>query len=122
MVVDSGVSPNADLPVEVFGVDTNTGTVALNDHGGHGTHVAGIIGATGNNSVGVTGVAWNVQLMSIKFIGTNGGAVYEVTDSLFADWAWQTEGETVFSSPAVANGWVYAGSFDDQLYAFHLPS
>lgn len=33
---------------------------------GHGTHVAGIIGAVGNNSVGVVGVGWNVPLMALK--------------------------------------------------------
>ena len=32
----------------------------------HGTHVAGIIGAVGNNSVGVSGVCWNVKLMALK--------------------------------------------------------
>lgn len=36
------------------------------DVGGHGTHVAGIIGARGNNEIGVSGVNWNVQLMAIK--------------------------------------------------------
>lgn len=35
----------------------------------HGTHVAGTIGAVGNNGIGVAGVAWNVKLMSLKFIG-----------------------------------------------------
>lgn len=35
----------------------------------HGTHVAGSIGAVGNNQKGVTGVAWNVKLMSLKFLG-----------------------------------------------------
>lgn len=35
------------------------------DHG-HGTHVAGIIGAKGNNAAGVTGVNWNVSLMIVK--------------------------------------------------------
>ncbi len=38
---------------------------------GHGTHTSGIVGAVGNNGVGVTGVAWNVQLMELKFIGSN---------------------------------------------------
>ena len=28
---------------------------------GHGTHVAGIIGAVGNNSTGVTGVNWRTK-------------------------------------------------------------
>src|SRR5262249_15034298 len=41
----------------------------------HGTHVAGIVGAVGNNGVGVSGVDWNVQLMPVKFIGTTGGSV-----------------------------------------------
>lgn len=32
----------------------------------HGTHCAGIIGAVGNNSIGVAGVAWNVSIMSLR--------------------------------------------------------
>lgn len=36
------------------------------DESGHGTHVAGIIGAMGNNALGVSGVAWNVKLMPLK--------------------------------------------------------
>lgn len=36
------------------------------DIGSHGTHVAGIIGAVGNNSLGVTGVCWNIKLMALK--------------------------------------------------------
>jgi len=42
------------------------------DDFGHGTHVAGIIGAVGNNRVGIAGVCWNVRLMALKFIDTNG--------------------------------------------------
>jgi len=39
----------------------------IDDHG-HGTHVAGIVGGVGNNGVGVVGVAWRVQIMSLKFL------------------------------------------------------
>jgi subtilisin family serine protease len=42
------------------------------DDNGHGTHVAGTIGASGSNGVGVTGVNWNVQIMPLKFIAANG--------------------------------------------------
>lgn len=38
---------------------------------GHGTHVAGIIGAVGNNSVGVSGVCWNVKIVPIKVLEIN---------------------------------------------------
>ncbi|HTG45946.1 MAG TPA: S8 family serine peptidase, partial [Verrucomicrobiae bacterium] len=42
------------------------------DDAGHGTHVSGIIGAVGNNGVGIAGVAWNVKLMACKFLDSTG--------------------------------------------------
>jgi subtilisin family serine protease len=42
------------------------------DDNGHGTHVAGTIGAVGNNKIGVAGVSWTVRLMPLKFIGADG--------------------------------------------------
>jgi len=42
------------------------------DDAGHGSHVAGIIGAVGNNATGISGVAWSVKLMPLKFLGSNG--------------------------------------------------
>ncbi|MCM3900938.1 MAG: S8 family serine peptidase [Pyrinomonadaceae bacterium] len=41
---------------------------------GHGTHVAGIIGAVGNNSEGVVGVNWETTLLGLKTIGAFGTA------------------------------------------------
>jgi subtilisin family serine protease len=38
----------------------------------HGTHVAGIIGAVGNNRLGTTGVAWRVSLMALKVLDGQG--------------------------------------------------
>ncbi|OGV37711.1 MAG: hypothetical protein A2X48_09990 [Lentisphaerae bacterium GWF2_49_21] len=43
----------------------------LDDHK-HGTHVAGTIGASGNNSTGVAGVVWEVKLMAVKFLDRTG--------------------------------------------------
>jgi subtilisin family serine protease len=42
------------------------------DDNGHGTHVAGTIGAVGGNGTGVTGVNWSVRLMPLKFLGADG--------------------------------------------------
>ena len=42
------------------------------DESGHGTHVAGIIGATVDNDVGIAGIAWNCTLMPIRGAGVAG--------------------------------------------------
>lgn len=42
------------------------------DDNGHGTHIAGIIGARGNNGIGVSGVAWQTQIMALKAFGRRG--------------------------------------------------
>src|SRR6266704_2014072 len=57
---------------DVYGYDFyNRDADPADDHG-HGTHVAGTIGAAGDNGIGVAGVNWNVRLMSVKFIGADG--------------------------------------------------
>lgn len=38
----------------------------------HGTHVAGTIGAVGNNGIGVTGICWKASLVPLKFLDQNG--------------------------------------------------
>lgn len=53
------------------GWNTLTGTDQLPVYD-HGTHVCGIAGAKGNNSQGITGVNWNVQLMPVSYGGTGG--------------------------------------------------
>ena len=48
----------------------------------HGTHVAGIIGAVGNNNKGVAGVNWNVTIMPVKFLGPGGGWDYDGAEAI----------------------------------------
>lgn len=43
-----------------------------NDDHGHGTFVSGIIGAKGNNLIGIAGMMWNVKIMPLKFLDRNG--------------------------------------------------
>jgi subtilisin family serine protease len=67
--VDDDVNGSID---DCFGIDTANGDGnPLDDHN-HGTHVAGTIGAVGNNGVGVTGVNWNVRMMACKFLNASG--------------------------------------------------
>jgi subtilisin family serine protease len=58
---------------DVHGWDFYNNDANPMDDNGHGTHVAGTIGASGNNGVGVTGVNWNVKMMALKFLGADGG-------------------------------------------------
>lgn len=53
------------------------------DHS-HGTHVAGIIGANGNNSLGVTGMDWNCKLLPIKILDSSGsGSLSDLVDAIY---------------------------------------
>lgn len=59
------------------------------DHG-HGTHVAGSIGAVGNNGSGVVGVNWTISMMALKFIDAAG--IGYVSDAINAiDFALQVK-------------------------------
>lgn len=57
---------------------SNNGTITDNipndTEVGHGSHVSGILGAVGNNGKGIAGVAWNVQLMELRFLHGATGA------------------------------------------------
>lgn len=54
------------------------------DYDGHGTHCAGIIGAMGNNGIGISGVCWDVNIMAVKIFDDSGnwaGPPYTTTSS-----------------------------------------
>lgn len=48
------------------GLNALAGTTDPSDDAGHGTMVAGVLGAVGNNGIGIVGVAWTVQIMACK--------------------------------------------------------
>lgn len=75
-VIDSGInSKHPDLKV-AGGISKVKNSSHLTDGNGHGTHVAGVIGAQ-NNSIGTVGVAPDSRLYSVKVLTTNGVGTLE---------------------------------------------
>ncbi|GAB1400744.1 hypothetical protein MASR2M79_19740 [Aminivibrio sp.] len=92
-VIDSGVNAShPDLAANMWrdaagkcGYDFLNDDDDPEDDNGHGTHVAGIIGAVGNNAIGVCGVAWNVKIIALK-IGDGIGRVFGDSELKAYEW------------------------------------
>jgi len=59
---------------DIRGWDFIRNTNDPKDDFGHGTHCAGIVGAVGNNSVGISGVCWDCKVMSVKVFSEYGSS------------------------------------------------
>ncbi len=69
----NGIDDDADGFIDdVYGINAAANTGDPMDTLGHGTQVAGYVGAVGNNSLGVVGVAWRVQIMACRFFDDAG--------------------------------------------------
>lgn len=76
-VVDSGIDYSQPDLTSNFDYDRsrnfyNSDATDYSDQCGHGTHVAGTIGAVGNNNFGVVGVSWQPKLISLRVLGPDG--------------------------------------------------
>lgn len=98
-VFDHGFEMNhPDLQNNVFGTgyDATTGTSPAWVRGDHGTACAGIVGAQQNNSIGVSGVAPSIRLMSISI-----NLLFSDTPQQLANgfnWAWQNGADVISNS------------------------
>jgi hypothetical protein len=95
-IIDSGVAEHAELPNVVKRLsfieddpDTENDESSPLDNNGHGTHVAGIVGANiGGNTINgkdIVGVAPNAAIYSIKVMDGNQGTVMDLIEAI--DWA-----------------------------------
>ena len=72
-IAGNGLDDDGDGFVDdVHGYDFSANDADPMDENGHGTHVAGIIGAVGNNGVGVSGVSQHTRLMPLRFMDATG--------------------------------------------------
>ncbi len=76
-VVDTGVAPDhpdltANLRTSEGRSFVGTPSSAWADQQGHGTHVAGTIGAVGNNGLGVAGVNWQAGIIPVRVLNMTG--------------------------------------------------
>jgi subtilisin family serine protease len=73
-VLDTGIdASHPDFAGRIVaGYDFVNGDANPDDDHGHGTTVAGIAGANGNNSLGVAGVDWQARLMPVKVLSASG--------------------------------------------------
>ena len=57
---------------DYYGLNAIAGKGNAEDKDGHGTHVSGIIGAHGNNALGVSGLCWEATVIPVKFMNSKG--------------------------------------------------
>ncbi len=103
-VVDSGVDASQpDLQgALVQGADFADATGSTADQYGHGTMVAGVIAARGNNGQGVAGACWTCYVMPIKVLGADGSGT---ADAITAGIRWATDhGANVINMSFILSG------------------
>ena len=118
-VIDSGIDvSHTDL---MQNVDTELSRnyayemTTITDYCGHGTQVAGVIGAVGNNNLGVTGTCWNISMVSLA-VADRFGVAYE-SDAIEAINYAETIGLPIvnFSIAYLGNSTAYSLALDNAL-------
>lgn len=72
-IASNGIDDDANGYIDdIYGYDFADGDNDPMDENNHGTHVAGTIGAIGNNSAGVVGVCWRAKLAALRFLDDTG--------------------------------------------------
>jgi thermitase len=87
-------------------------------YGGHGTHVAGIIGAVGNNGIGVAGLNWQTTILPVKWLNSSAEGS---TDQLISALDWLVKAKQAGVNVRVVNdsatfvGTAYSQALSDEI-------
>ena len=98
-VIDTGIDgSHEDLRNQInvsmsrdFSQGGCSSVASVTDPDGHGTEVAGIIGAEGDNEIGIAGIAWNITLVSLKVKPSSGTTTYSSYVAAAINYATQQE-------------------------------
>ena len=118
----AGLAPYSDPELgtvdDVHGFDAADLDGDPMDDNGHGTHVAGIIGAVGDNNEGMSGVNWKVEIMPLKFLGRNGsGTTRDAIECINYAIARKRDGVNVRVISASWGSTMYSRALEDAIRA-----
>ena len=77
-----GYDPDPTIPDDWDSNPEGTCLQQRSRFGGHGLHVAGTIGAVGNDGIGPTGVNWSVSIRPVRVLGPAGGSSFDVAQGI----------------------------------------
>ncbi len=79
---DNDPSDPGDWATSADVLDPNTPCTDVADSSWHGTHVAGIIGATAQNGIGIAGINWTSRILPVRVLGRCGGYASDIADGI----------------------------------------
>lgn len=125
MWVNPGEIPNNNIDDDgngvvddIYGYDSGDDDSDPMDADEHGTHVAGTIGARGNNTEGVSGVNWNVKIIACKIFGENQDELAAfVSDAIEClDYLYDLKTNRGIDIVATNNSWGWLGNRSQALF------
>ncbi len=110
-IPDNGIDDDQNGYIDdVYGINAINNSGDPFDDNGHGTHVAGVIGAAGNNAIGLAGINWDIRMIAVKFLNSSGwGSLFDAVKAVDYVTALKQRGvNVVLSNNSWAGGGFYA--------------